>query len=96
MVQGSSPNRGSGTGPTPSDHGGVGGYILAGLILFGALGQWMDRQLGLSFLTPLGLVLGVVAGSYLVYVRVVRAPDESTVDTQGGGSTGMRHERESQ
>jgi hypothetical protein len=56
----------------------------------------MDRWLGLSFLTPLGLVLGAVLGSYLLYLRVFRATDEPTVDTQGGSGTGLRHEGESE
>ena len=34
----------------------------------------LDRWLDLSFLTPIGLVLGWVLGSYLTYVRIVRAP----------------------
>jgi hypothetical protein len=72
----------------------VGGYILAGLIIFGGLGLWMDRSFGLSFLTPLGLVLGAVLGSYLVYLRVFRPTVEPQTHTRSGLGTG--HEGESE
>jgi hypothetical protein len=96
MVHAGLPSKGSGHESASFDHGGVGGYILAGLIIFGGLGLWMDRWLGLSFLTPLGLVLGAVLGSYLLYLRVFRATGEPTVHTQGGSGPGLRHEGESE
>jgi len=94
MVHAGLPTKGSGTGSAPSDHGGVGGYILAGLIIFGGLGAWLDRSLGLSFLTPLGLVLGAVLGSYLVYLRVFRTTVEPETHPRSGPGTG--HEGESE
>jgi len=54
----------------------AGGYVLSGLLVFGFLGMVLDRWLGLHILTPLGLVVGALLGGYLVYVRVVRVPDE--------------------
>ena len=99
MVQAGLPSRDEGnegrSGPSPSGHGEVGGYVLAGLLIFGSLGLWLDHQLGVSFLTPLGLVLGVVLGSYLVYLRVLRVPGGPAVDTQGGSGTRMARDGDS-
>jgi len=94
MVHAGLPAKGSGTESAPSDHGGVGGYVLAGLIIFGGLGLWVDRLLGLSFLAPLGLVLGAVLGSYLVYLRVFRTTDGPETRLASGPGTG--HEGESE
>jgi hypothetical protein len=77
MVQAEVPKGRSGAESPQSDPGLLGGYILSGLIVFGGLGMWLDHVLGLSVLTPLGLVLGAIAGGYLVYVKVVRVPSQS-------------------
>jgi F0F1-type ATP synthase assembly protein I len=44
-------------------------YILAGLILYGFLGWLGDRWLGTSFLLPLGLILGLALGVFLIIKR---------------------------
>ena len=68
---------------------GAGGYILAGLLIFGGVGVWLDRSLNTNFLTPLGIVVGCLAGGYLVYLRVVRVPTDTLVDKQNGSSSPM-------
>jgi ATP synthase protein I len=85
MVQGNVPE-GNGSGPTSSHDGGAAGYLLAGILLFGGLGLLLDRTLGTSWLTPLGLVVGALAGGYLVYVRVVR--DTGTAPANRVGRSG--------
>jgi ATP synthase protein I len=86
MVQGRLP-AGSGTGPSLSNDGGVAGYLLAGICLFGGLGLLMDHWLGVSFLTPVGLVMGAAAGGYLIFVRVVREPKAAPAEAPGGSGT---------
>ncbi|HVQ17686.1 MAG TPA: hypothetical protein VMT27_01465, partial [Actinomycetes bacterium] len=41
------------------------GYVPAGVVIWGGIGVWLDHVLGTSFLTPAGLVLGWVLGTYL-------------------------------
>lgn len=66
---------GGGTAAKAVHYEAAGGYLLSGLIIFGALGLVLDRWSGTNFLTPVGLVLGMLLGGYLVYVRIVREPD---------------------
>jgi ATP synthase protein I len=94
MVQGRLP-AGSDTGPSLSNDGGVAGYLLAGICLFGGLGLLMDHWLGVSFLTPVGLVVGAGAGGYLVYARVVREPRTAPADPLGGSGPDDAHKGES-
>jgi len=86
MVQGRLP-AGSESGPSLSHDGGVAGYLPAGIVLFGGLGVLLDHWLGVSFLTPLGLVVGAAVGGYLVYVRVVREPKTAPAAPLGGSGT---------
>ncbi len=65
----------------------AGGYILAGLLIFGGLGMWLDRWLDVTALTPLGIVVGCLLGGYLVYLRFVRAPRAD--DMLKGRSSGV-------
>jgi len=94
MVQGGLPT-GSESGPSLSHDGGVAGYLPAGIFFFGGLGWLLDRWLGASFLTPLGLVVGAAAGGYLVYVRVVREPRTAPAEPLGGSGTDNAHKGES-
>jgi ATP synthase protein I len=94
MVQGRLPE-GSRSGSASSHDGGVAGYLLAGICLFGGLGLLLDRWLGVTFLTPVGLVLGAAAGGYLVYVRVVREPKTAPARPLGRSGTDEPHQRES-
>lgn len=43
--------------------------MLAGLLAYGGLGWLLDRWLGTSWWLPIGLVLGVALGVYLVVVK---------------------------
>jgi hypothetical protein len=54
----------------------------------------MDRWLGLSVMTPLGLVLGAAAGGYLLYVRVVRQPHTAPADVPARSGTDNASEGE--
>ncbi|MDR1449016.1 MAG: hypothetical protein LBI84_02225 [Propionibacteriaceae bacterium] len=44
-------------------------YIVAGLLLYGGLGWLGDHWLGTGFLLPIGLVVGVGLGVFLVIKR---------------------------
>jgi F0F1-type ATP synthase assembly protein I len=43
--------------------------MVAGLLAYGGLGWLLDRWLGTSWWLPIGLVLGVALGVYLVVVK---------------------------
>ncbi len=43
--------------------------MIAGLVVYGGLGWLLDRWLGTSWWLPIGLVLGVALGVYVVVVR---------------------------
>jgi ATP synthase protein I len=46
------------------------GTLFAGLLFWGGLGYVLDRLIGLRWLfLPIGMVLGMAGGIYLVYVR---------------------------
>jgi len=68
---------------------GAGGYILAGLLVFGGIGVWLDRTLDMAVMTPVGIVVGCLLGGYLVYLRVVRPPHENEDEVQNGSSARM-------
>ncbi|MFL6287176.1 MAG: hypothetical protein ACJ73L_02165 [Actinomycetes bacterium] len=64
----------------------AGGYLLAGLLLFGGIGVVLDRWLDTTAITPLGIVVGFLLGGYLVYLRVVRVPHDDEEAQNGKGS----------
>lgn len=45
------------------------GYLVSGPALYGGLGWLLDRWLDVSFLLPVGVVLGSVLGMYLLIAR---------------------------
>lgn len=47
--------------------------MISGLICYGGLGWLLDSWLHTSWLLPVGLILGVGAGIYLVIVRYGRS-----------------------
>ncbi len=47
-------------------------YLLAGLLLYGGLGWLGDRVLHTWWLTPLGIVLGMVLSIYMIIRRFNR------------------------
>src|SRR5258708_35049777 len=64
--------------------------MIAGLLVGGFLGYWLDRWVGLapySFVT--GLVLGFVAGANNAW-RAIRAYSKDAAVTGGGGDDGDR------
>lgn len=64
----------------------AGGYLLAGLLLFGGIGVVLDRWLDTTAMTPVGIVVGFLLGGYLVYLRVVRVPHDDGEVQNGKGS----------
>jgi F0F1-type ATP synthase assembly protein I len=52
------------------------GTLLAGIVVWGGAGWLLDRWLGFDGLfVPIGMLLGVGAAIYLIYVRYGRDPD---------------------
>ncbi len=48
------------------------GYLLSGLLFWGGVGWAADRFFNTSFLTLVGLLVGMGGALYLVWLRVVR------------------------
>jgi ATP synthase protein I len=44
-------------------------YLLSGPLVYGGLGWLLDRWLGTSFITPLGVVGGMALAIYVIAVR---------------------------
>ena len=47
--------------------------MIAGLLAYGGLGWLWDRGLGTAWFLPIGLVVGVALGIYLVVVKFGRS-----------------------
>lgn len=47
--------------------------LISGLLFYGGLGWVLDRWLQTSWWLPTGLIVGVIAGIYLVIVRFGRS-----------------------
>jgi F0F1-type ATP synthase assembly protein I len=67
----------------------AGGYLLAGLLIFGGIGVVLDRWLDMTAMTPVGIVVGFLLGGYLVYLRVVRVAHDNDGEVQNGRRSGM-------
>lgn len=48
------------------------GYLLSGLLFWGAAGYAADKWLNTNYLTFLGLILGAAGASYLLWLRFGR------------------------
>ena len=48
------------------------GYLLSGLLFWGGVGWGLDKWLGTSYLLLVGLLLGMGASLYLVWLRCGR------------------------
>ena len=48
------------------------GYLLSGLLFWGGVGWGLDKWLGTSYLLLVGLLLGMGAALYLVWLRFGR------------------------
>lgn len=51
------------------------GYLVAGVLLYGAIGWGLDRWWGTSFMVVIGILLGAGLGTYQTWARF-RAPDD--------------------
>ena len=73
MTEGKPPGPPAGSGAHQPDGMGQGwaslGTLLAGMLVWGGVGWLLDRGLGTTFCVPLGVLLGLAASIYLVYVR---------------------------
>lgn len=58
--------------PSPGDPWSIVAYLLSGLLVWGGLGLLIDRLLGTGFFVLLGLLLGISAAMYLVWLRYGR------------------------
>lgn len=47
--------------------------LISGLVFYGGLGWLLDRWLQTSWLLPVGIIVGMVAGVYLVIARYGRS-----------------------
>ena len=62
-------------GPRKADEGAlftILGYLLSGLLFWGGAGWALDRWLGTSFFTLIGLLVGMGGALYLVWLRFGR------------------------
>jgi len=56
-----------------SDAWNITGYLLGGPIAWGGIGWLLDRWLGTEVFLPVGLVMGLGLGLYIVWVRYGRS-----------------------
>jgi len=48
------------------------GYLLSGLLFWGGVGYFADRFFNTSYLTLVGILMGMGGGLYLVWIRFGR------------------------
>ncbi|MDA2962550.1 MAG: hypothetical protein O3A27_02180 [Actinomycetota bacterium] len=48
------------------------GYLISGLVFWGAIGYGLDYWLGKSYFTLIGLLVGISGAVYLVWLRFGR------------------------
>lgn len=66
------------------------------ILLPGLIGGWADSRLGTAWLTPLGFLVGMLAGSAGLIVLLSRKPagaDSNGLAERGGASAAGRAER---
>ena len=72
MTEATPPGPPAGPGaPLPGGAGQGGasvGTLLAGMLVWGGAGYGLDRLLGITVLFPVGVLVGLAASVYLVYV----------------------------
>jgi ATP synthase protein I len=59
--------------PRESDGWRILSYLLGGMILYGGIGWVISRWTGLSFLFPLGMIVGIGLSILLIVFRVTRS-----------------------
>ncbi len=72
------PGSGKGPGqaappPRESDGWRILSYLLGGMILYGGIGWLISRWTGLTFLFPLGMIVGIGLSVLLIVFRVTRS-----------------------
>ena len=67
----------------------AGGYLLAGLLIFGGIGVVARSLARHDRDDPSGNCRGLSLGGYLVYLRVVRVGHENDGEVQNGRRSGM-------
>lgn len=61
-------------------------YLIAGVLVYGALGWVADHFLGTGFFLPVGIILGAAGGCYVIirrYGQVPNVPGPNTVTPTG-------------
>jgi F0F1-type ATP synthase assembly protein I len=48
------------------------GSLLSGIVVWGGVGYLLDRALGTTFIALIGVLVGVFASLYLVFVKYIR------------------------
>jgi F0F1-type ATP synthase assembly protein I len=48
------------------------GSLLSGIVVWGGVGYLLDRVLGTSFIVLIGVLLGVSAAFYLIFVKYLK------------------------
>ncbi|MGA4507309.1 AtpZ/AtpI family protein [Propionibacteriaceae bacterium G1746] len=69
-------------------------YILSGVLFYGGLGFAGQHFLGHAWMFPVGLVVGVIASTYLVVKRYSSKEDSSTGAPAGANSKTKNSEKE--
>jgi F0F1-type ATP synthase assembly protein I len=77
--------RGNQTAADLGRYTGLGLQFAASLVLFGALGWWIDGRLST---TPWLMILGMVGGSALAFVSLLRAVPSSKSSRTSGSEDG--------
>jgi ATP synthase protein I len=62
----------AGTAPEDGAFWTITAYLIAGLGFWGGVGFALDHYLKTGYWTPVGLVLGMGTGFYLIWIRFVR------------------------
>ena len=52
------------------------GYVVSGVLTYGAIGFGLDWWLGTSFLVAIGIVAGAVLGLYMTFARFNQTPHD--------------------
>lgn len=53
------------------------GYLVSGVLVYGAIGWGLDRWWDTEFLVVIGILLGAALGTYQTWARF-KAPDDTT------------------
>ena len=62
--------------------------LIAGFVVWGGIGFLLDRWLGTKFLTPVGVIVGMVLGIYAVVARYGRPSPQPPGQGAGAAASG--------